>query len=243
MQRFWWSTAPGRPNIPDKVDFWRRRCHLVHLVLHDRTQIFDRRQVWAVTRPYSLRPEAGKAGLTPLLGLGGVVRRDTVLLENSLWHVGQKFDRWCRSVLLPSFHRWRCRPLQHFLNLEVWHHSLAAGIMWNYKLISLSIISIISFCDRPQKLIMTRTIALAGRLTLLVMGTSGLSPDQARSFWWLGGWLSSNGDSSMKSTRLQWRIDQLMWAFAKSSRFCFCAAISMGCICSLSGFRGRHCRR
>ena len=90
---------------------------------------------------------------------------------------------------------------------------------------------------------MPQTITLVGCFTVSETGTSELLLAQTRSLWRFGGWYNSNGDSSEKSTRLQSRIDQLMRVRAKSSRFCHCAAVSLGCLRSFSDFSCRQWRK
>ena len=90
---------------------------------------------------------------------------------------------------------------------------------------------------------MPQISTLVGCLTGSVTGNFELLPAQTRSFSRFGGWHDSNGDSSEKSTRLQSWIDKLKRARTKSSRFCRCAAVSLVCPRSFSGFSCRYCRK
>ena len=104
------------------------QVRLVDLVLDDRPEVFDGRQVWDVARSYTLRPKVRKVVLAPPLGLGGGVSYGFVLLKNSLDMSGQiltaalldacsAFD--ALSPTLPSS--------SALLHVEVRRDSFAAG--------------------------------------------------------------------------------------------------------------------
>ena len=92
----------------------------------NRPEIFDRREVGAVTWPRAILPETLEVTAAPIMALTGAMSWSAVLLENRPGHLGQKFDfsRW--AIFLPPLHHRGCNLFHHLLDVVIGRDGLSA---------------------------------------------------------------------------------------------------------------------
>ena len=79
--------SPRHLDILDEGLLCGRRHHVVELLIDDRPEMFDRREVGAVTWSRALLPEAWEVPAAPILGLPVAMSWSAVLLENHSGHL------------------------------------------------------------------------------------------------------------------------------------------------------------
>ena len=127
VQRLARDLPPGELEAVYQAVPGGRSWYLVHLVLDDGPEVFDRRQVRAVGWPHLLPSEVREVLLAPLLARAGGVSRGAVLLEDDLGHVRVEFDLCRRAVLTGSVQRQLQGRLENVVLVVAGGDSLAAG--------------------------------------------------------------------------------------------------------------------